>query len=446
MSDEREALSEREKEIVRLVATGASNKEIGAALDISANTVKVHLRNVFAKMGVRSRTEATIAALEMGLVQPGGAAAGAQPAIGAEISTSLKAIPEPVSWWQKLVLLVAITAAAIITLWPSGQWPATRPVMADPLTDVPTSSGQAASGDDILRWQEMAQMPIARARFAAALIGNTIVVVGGDANGGITSAVDVYDAETNTWRLGSAKPTPVSNASAAVLGGLVYVPGGYTADGRVISTVEVYDPISDRWQTGPSLPTPLCAYALASDGVRLFLAGGWDGRQYVSKVYVLEAGASEWSPISDIPRARGHAAAVTLKGKLYIVGGFDGLQVMNRVDIYDYAQDQGSWGVGPSLLEARAGLALVTVGDTVFAIGGGWARSLAFGERLTRGASVWEKWETPLTGSWRNLGAVANDTTIYAMGGWNDGLLPDLFRYQAVYRIMLPLTGQKAAQ
>ena len=44
-------LSDREKEILKLVATGVSNKEIAYQLGISPNTVKVHLRNVFTKIG-----------------------------------------------------------------------------------------------------------------------------------------------------------------------------------------------------------------------------------------------------------------------------------------------------------------------------------------------------------------------------------------------------------
>ena len=70
-------LSERELEILKLLATGLSNKEIAAQLFLSLNTVKVHLRNIFAKLGVQSRTEATLIAIQRGYVSvPGTRARG----------------------------------------------------------------------------------------------------------------------------------------------------------------------------------------------------------------------------------------------------------------------------------------------------------------------------------------------------------------------------------
>jgi two-component system NarL family response regulator len=64
-----EALTGREVDVLTLLARGKSNKEIGANLYISETTVKTHLRSIFAKLNVLSRTEAITAASRRGLVQ-----------------------------------------------------------------------------------------------------------------------------------------------------------------------------------------------------------------------------------------------------------------------------------------------------------------------------------------------------------------------------------------
>ena len=64
-----EALSGREAEVLKLVAGGTSNKEIGQQLHISEATVKPHLSHIFGKLGVDDRTAAVTAALERGILQ-----------------------------------------------------------------------------------------------------------------------------------------------------------------------------------------------------------------------------------------------------------------------------------------------------------------------------------------------------------------------------------------
>jgi DNA-binding NarL/FixJ family response regulator len=62
-------LSERELEVLCLMAKGAANKEISAELSIAQSTVKTHITNIFQKLGVNDRTEAVTQALKKGLIR-----------------------------------------------------------------------------------------------------------------------------------------------------------------------------------------------------------------------------------------------------------------------------------------------------------------------------------------------------------------------------------------
>jgi two-component system, NarL family, response regulator LiaR len=65
-----EALTDRETDVLRLLAQGRANKEIASILTIGEKTVKTHVSNILAKLNVQSRTQAALYAVRIGLVSP----------------------------------------------------------------------------------------------------------------------------------------------------------------------------------------------------------------------------------------------------------------------------------------------------------------------------------------------------------------------------------------
>jgi len=451
-----EPLSEREKEILRLVATGVTNREVGHRLSISVNTVKVHLRNIFTKLGAESRTEATMIAVQEGWVTVEGAgepAPGGEPAAAIEsaedesAAPALEAAPEPPLPRFKRVALVAALLLVVIGI--AATWPTSRPQPGSgpdlPLDRPQEQPPAAPSGDSSISWREQAQMPTRRAYLALAAVKDQrqIVAIGGRTPEGITAAVETYDPVDDLWARGSDKPTPGVYISAAVIGTDVYVPGGCDDAGIPTQVVEVYNAEADSWREVNSLPEPRCAHALAAWGEKLYLFGGWDGEQYVATVYVYDPQADTWAEIVPLDTPRGFAAATSLGNFLYVVGGYEGERELTTCTVYDPATE--TWAACAPLAVGRGGLGLVSLGGHLYAIGGGgWTSYLGFNERYNPASDTWSPIETPLIGEWRSPGVVVFETTIYTVGGWNGDYLSLNQVYEPLpFRIFIPVSQQQ---
>jgi DNA-binding CsgD family transcriptional regulator len=448
-------LSDRELEILRLVATGLSNKEIAAQLVLSPNTVKVHLRNIFGKIGVQSRTEATMYAVRQGWVEvavelreaeaeesEAEAEAGAQPKLPS-VATPLLPQPRvtiepPLPWPQRiaLILAVALVVAGLVITWPRAT--TVSGASRSEFSDLPGASAPVLTSSGETRWEPGVPMPTPRGRLALVSWRSRLYAIGGITSGGVTGAVEIYDILKSAWSPGATKPTPVANVLAVVLDDKIIVPGGFTSNGLPTNAVEVYDPATDTWSSGAALPSAVFAYALAVHDGKAYLFGGTNGRNYLNQVLAYDPATDRWTLRAPMPMQRGFAAAATLGDAIYVVGGYDGQREFATCERYLPKRDV--WETCAPLAVGRGGLGLTAMAGRLYAIGGGWSGYLAFAEKYDPEANVWSPIETPLAGEWRNLAVATYHTDLYAVGGWNgQSYLAMMERYSPFpFQIFMP--------
>lgn len=464
-------LSERERDILRLVATGAGNKQIAAQLFISTNTVKVHLRNIFAKIGVNTRTEAAMVAMRLGLVESssaqavnGTAASGLPgPADEANLPTQPESTPlyipslEGTSQPDFAPLAQALggapasrrlsrfqawgMGAGLLALVVIGVFIGIRQVGSHPAS--PKITSPAPHITPLPRWQARASMPEARMDLAVVAYNDQIYAIGGQATGGVSGAVERYDPTANTWQALLSMPLPVADIQAAVIGGMIYVPGGRTSSGGLTNTLEIFDPDADQWVQGAALPVALSAYTITAFEGRLYLFGGWDGGQFTNLAYVYDPRVNTWSSLTPMPTRRGYAGAAVAGGKIYVIGGKDGQAVLPVVEVYspDREGREDPWRAAAPLPEGRFGMAIASVADIIYVVcGQGIDDTPLLSLAHIQQTDTWQTFESPPENLNSGVGLAISGEFLYIVGG-KIGAEPqaDLLAYQVVYTVGIPV-------
>lgn len=462
MEDSPPPLSDREIELLTELVKGSTNRQIAKALDISPNTVKSHLRNIYEKMGVSSRTEAVAVALQDGLMEDERAPetgvpplddgedeadsiATATPSPSPHTAEALdrprppveQAVPTPLPParadaapprrtmppWLGIALgtLSLVLLGLLVVMW-------LRPPAAEAPAKPATVVAVAPQ-----RWEPLAKLPAPRSGSWALTAQSDLLLLGG--RNGDSLSVDMwrYDESVGRWEPAAPLPTAVGDAAAAVVSGQLVVVGGVDASGTVVAELQQYDPDGDEWMSGIPLPTPLARAAVAAFEGDLFLFGGTDGTVAQTTIYRLAAGSDGWEPVGELPSPRTDSAAAALEDGIVIVGGqSDEGAALDEVLYFDplSAEIRDEAPLPDPIAHPRS----ATLGTALYLLDDG-----ALLERGPQGD--WRPLTTPDDLPLPDDAAlVARDPYLLVVGGRSDDrATADVWQYQAIYRSFLPL-------
>lgn len=384
-------LSDRELQILRLVAEGFSNRQIAGQLDISENTVKVHVRNIFGKIQVASRTEASMYAVRNGLI------ADIAPVVdeGADVLDQPEVLPPHMSMrtgrrWLIGVGLIALVGALGGVSW----WWSTRDVYQARPIEQPSAAQ---------RWRQLAPLPTVAPGVQLVTAAGRLYALGG----ALGQTVLQYNPSRDDWVASDLLPlqmlAPLSWSDAS---------GVWVID-TVTRQIWMWD--AQVWRPQGMLPDDVVPVALArvAGNLVLFDTAGmlW---------HSIDAPYHEWQathvPSSEIVQPR----LVVVDDVLLLFG--DGHVVWRSADVGD------TWSIDGELTYAWQGGQAVPVLNAIMLIRDGKQSlyTLTVGEGGLQSMPVMIDIDAPLT-IWQ---------TMIVLGA-KDGSRIDT--YQFIYQSFMPM-------
>lgn len=450
MAELNEPLTERELEIVRLVSAGLTNKEIASQISVSPNTVKVHLNNVFTKLGLHTRTEVTVYAIRNGWVAAGNEASPAADVAAPPISGEpAPPLPLHASADSKHPTQALDEAAAQLAVANEIAASGTLVHIASPNAEVknapapnfvpivPKVAPNPPALPPLATWRKMAlaftvvlvllgslvSLPTARGTNTTSDDGTTVP---GTIDNGFLAP-----GESTRWFQRATLPTQRARAAAvAVNSNHIYLIGGeinQTASGDVL----LFDRVSNSWRgVGAPKPTPVWNVVASAVNNVIYVAGGTTANNVATnRLEAYDIAKGIWRTLSPLPRPTAGHAMTAFNEQLFVFGGKVANATTGNSYVYDLAND--TWRPIAPMPTPRSLTAAAVLNDRIYVVGGyDDGRESSVCEFYTPASNTWDEC-APMLLPRGGFGLARVGNTLYAIGGGQASFVGFNERYDA---------------
>ena len=182
--------------------------------------------------------------------------------------------------------------------------------------------GNSAALADEASWTTLAPMSVERNDFfKTEVIDGKIYAIGGYTDDGITSSVEVYNPDTDTWTTLSSMSCGRREFQTQVIDGKIYALGGYNTSDQHLSSAEVYDPDTNTWTTLSAMSTARMNFQTEVIDGKLYVIGGFNGSSVFSSAEVYDPDTDIWTTLSSMSYERRIFSTEVIDGKIYAIGG-----------------------------------------------------------------------------------------------------------------------------
>lgn len=276
------------------------------------------------------------------------------------------------------------------------------------------------------QWNMLSPMTYSRFGSAVAALNNKIYVMGGwDGINAVSSVVEVYDINSQTWERKANMQTAVVYAAAAVVGTSIYVMGGYNGS-SILNRHQVYNTLTNSWSLASNLPQARsgCGAAVVSD--KIYLIGGYYNNVSVNTNLMYDPSTGAWTSKTSMPTARTDFAIACLNGGIYVIAGWDE-SPLNVNEFYNPATD--AWTTYYPSITYRAGCSGAVANNKIYLTAGG--DEYSYNSKTEEYDPLTNEWKmTASTPSPRSYcGAVSINNKIWVVGGSYGQAINSLLKY-----------------